>query len=291
MSTPKGSESTIASSVKNYRFPHNAPQVNIQQLLDLMASLRAPEGCPWDQKQSFESLLPYLQEESAEYIDAVREKDFDAMREELGDVLLQVVFHAQIAREVGAFDLQDVTDTLVHKLWTRHPHVFGGEDAVTNASAVEDLWARQKEKERRAKGEAPVRNPLAKVPKSLPTLLRTEAIGDAAAKIGFDFEGTEDAFGKVEEELEELREAMTSGDRVHTEEEIGDLLCSVVNLARKSKICPDRALAKCNQKFTRRMEYVLKKMEERGVEPSSEHMEMMEEFWREARYKRVEHKA
>lgn len=288
MSTPENSENTIASSVKNYRFPHNAPSVNIQQLLDLMASLRAPDGCPWDRKQTFASLVPYLQEESAEYIDAVRSRDPQAMREELGDVLLQVVFHAQIGREKGLFDLQDVIDTLVHKLWTRHPHVFGDEDKVTDASAVEDVWARQKAKEREAKGAPDIDNPLAKVPKSLPTLVRAEAIGDAAAKIGFDFESAEDALRKVEEELEEVREAMTNGDRVHTEEEIGDLLCSVVNLARKSDICPDRALAQCNQKFTRRMEYVLQKMQEQNLVPSAEHMDIMEEFWREARHKRVE---
>lgn len=290
MSTSDSSKSGTQRSVKDYRFAHRAPAVDLQPLLDLMASLRAPEGCPWDREQTFESLLPYLQEESAEYIDAVRDHDLSAMREELGDVLLQVVFHAQIARESEAFDLQQVIDGLVHKLWSRHPHVFGDHAQVSDASAVEDVWAAQKAAERAAAGETSHRAAWERVPRSLPPLARANAFGKAAGKIGFDFADAEEASAKVDEELQELRDAMTSGDPVHIEEEVGDLLLSVANLARKLAVRPDEALAKSNQKFERRLRYVAQKMREADQEMTAENFQKMQEYWDEARALRVEHR-
>lgn len=291
MSTPEQNESVRGNKVKDYRFAHHAPHVNLQALLDLMASLRAPDGCPWDREQTFESLLPYLQEESAEYADAVLQKDASSMREELGDVLLQIVFHAQIAREKQLFDLQEVVDGLVHKLWTRHPHVFGDHAEVLDASAVEDVWAEQKRKEREANAETLPAHPLARVPQSLDPLAKADALGRAAAKVGFDFESAASVVPKVQEELQEVRDAMTSHDRVHTEEEIGDLLFSVVNLARKLNIQPSTALGKANVKFMRRMQYIVEKMHENGQELSAENRELMEAYWNKARYERIETKA
>lgn len=273
---------------KPYTVRHHAPAARIQNLVDLMASLRAPDGCPWDRAQTFESLLPYLQEESAEYIDAVREGDTNAMKEELGDVLLQIVFHAQIAREQESFDLQDVIDGLVDKLWSRHPHVFGPRDAAADPEEVEDVWEAQKQLEREARGEREEKNPLRRVPRSLPTLDRTHALSKAAASVGFDFGDVEQVFSKVEEELQELREAMTSGDLVHTEEEIGDVLMSVSNLARKLGVRPEAALARTNQKFVRRFDYVVDAMDAAGYDISADHFDTMQKFWDEAREKRVE---
>lgn len=291
MSTPKQNESVRGNKVKDYRFAHRAPHVNLQALLDLMASLRAPDGCPWDREQTFESLLPYLHEESAEYADSVLQQDASSMREELGDVLLQIVFHAQIAREQQLFDLQEVVDGLVHKLWTRHPHVFGDHAEVLDASAVEDVWAEQKRKEREANAETTPDHPLARVPQSLDPLAKADALGRAAAKVGFDFESAASVVPKVQEELQEVRDAMTSHDRVHTEEEIGDLLFSVVNLARKLNIQPSTALGKANVKFMRRMQYIVEKMHQNGQELSAENREMMEAYWNEARHERIETKA
>lgn len=284
-----GDVSVKSHAAKAYEFAHRAPAAQIQHLLDLMASLRAPDGCPWDRAQTFESLLPYLQEEAAEYIDAVREGDTDAMKEELGDVLLQIVFHAQIAREQEVFDIQDVIDGLVEKLWTRHPHVFGPRDAAADSAEVENVWEEQKRKERAARGEEQEKNPLRRVPRSLPTLARTHQLSKAAAKVGFDFDSPAQVLAKVEEELQELREAMTSGDLVHTEEELGDVLMSVANLARKLGVRPDVALARTNQKFVRRFDYVIEAMDAAGYDVSEEHFETMQRFWDEAREKRVEH--
>lgn len=296
MTTRDGSKNGGDVSVKHhasqpYIFKHRAPTVQIQDLLDLMVSLRAPDGCPWDRAQTFESLLPYLREESAEYIDAVREGDTQAMKEELGDVLLQIVFHSQIAREQKSFDLQDVIDGLVDKLYTRHPHVFGERTEAENVEEVEDVWASQKRKEREARGEKEEKNPLRRVPRSLPTLVRTHELSKAAASVGFDFDNVAQVLSKVEEELGELREAMTSGDLVHTEEEIGDVLMSVSNLARKLGVEPEAALARTNRKFVRRFDYVVDAMTADGLEISKEHFEIMQKFWDDAREKRVENTA
>lgn len=289
MSIPDPNKTSNGTPVKNLEFKHRAPDARIQQLLDLMASLRAADGCPWDRAQSFESLLPYLQEESAEYIDAVREGDMAAMKEELGDVLLQVVFHAQIAQEQDAFDLQDVIDGLVYKLWSRHPHVFGdGDESADNASDVEAVWAKKKREERAARGEAQDANPLHRVARSLPPLARARELSKSAAKVGFDFENATQVLDKIDEELDELREAMTSGDRVHTEEEVGDVLMSVANLARTLGVDPDAALARTNQKFVRRFDYVADAMTASNLEMNAEHFDEMQKFWDEARAKRVE---
>lgn len=269
-----------------YDFPHRAPTVRLQDLADIMASLRAPDGCPWDKKQTLQSLTPYLLEESAEYIDAVRQGDPDAMRAELGDVLLQVAFAAQIAAENDQFTLQEVIDGIVHKLWSRHPHIFGVGRHAENAQDVERIWEEQKRKERQDQPQNP--NPLQRVPRSLPPLMRARALGKAAAKVGFDWETADDVLPKIKEELGEVRAAMTDGARHDIEEEIGDLLFSVVNLARKLDLQPDEALARANAKFERRFSFIVENMQKSDLPLSAEQRHKMESLWNQARAQRVE---
>lgn len=286
MNTKHRTKGSAVDAEPTSSLPSKAKATSIQRLLDIMASLRGPGGCPWDQEQSFETLLPFLQEESAEYIDAVREGDPTAMQEELGDVLLQVVFHAQIAAEKGLFDLQEVSDGIADKLYRRHPHVFGDVEGVTRAEDVERVWAAEKEKERVARGEtATLSNPLARVPRSLEPLPRAYELSRQAAKIGFDWDRADDVVPKVREELDEVCAAES---RDAQEEELGDLLFAVVNLCRKLAVRPDQALARANAKFERRFEYVLSKLtaEERGGDSGLR--ERMEVLWNEARAARVE---
>lgn len=290
MNTKDRAKGSFLASEIGKDLPHAAPATSVQVLLDIMASLRAPDGCPWDQAQSFESLLPYLQEESAEYLDAVRQNDVDGMREELGDVLLQVAFHAEIAREKGLFDFQDVVDGIAEKLWTRHPHVFGDREKLYDPSAVEAVWNERKRAERAAKGivEEGETNPLSKVSRSLDPLVRSHELGRRAAKVGFDWTSAADVVPKIREELSELEDAMSGGDADAIAEELGDLLFSVVNIARKLGVRPDAAIARANHKFERRFAYVVKAMDAEKIPLTPEQVTAMERFWNEARSKRIE---
>lgn len=290
MNTNHRRKGSFVASEASKLAPHSAPATSIQHLLDIMASLRAPDGCPWDQAQSFESLIPFLQEESAEYIDAVRENDTDGMREELGDVLLQVVFHAEIAREKGLFDFQDVVDGISEKLWTRHPHVFGDHEKLESPEDVETVWAQRKAAE---KAEAGVKddayaNPLLKVPRSLEPLVRAQELGRRAAKVGFDWGTPERVIEKIHEELAELEEAFEAKESDGVHEEIGDLLMAITQLARKLELRSDEMLARCNRKFEKRFTYVAEAMAAAGVPLEAEQFEAMQRFWDEARAKRVE---
>lgn len=262
--------------------------MGIQPLLDIMASLRAPDGCPWDKKQTYTSLLTYLSEESAEYIDAVLAGDREGMKEELGDVLLQVVFHAEIAREEGSFDFADVVEGICHKLWTRHPHVFGDHDAAHSAEDVERIWAERKAAERAARGDdrdaRTARNPLEGVAKSLEPLQRAHALAKAASKVGFDWDHAPDVAEKVQEELAEVLDAHANGEgAARLEEEVGDLLFAVSNLARKLGVRPEDALRKANQKFERRFAAVVDALEAQGIPLSREARGAMEEAWNTVR--------
>jgi MazG family protein len=241
------------------------PTYTLPDLLAIMSKLRAPEGCPWDRKQTHASLLNYLIEESYEYIDAVEAGDKANMREELGDVLLQVVFHAQLASEAGDFDFADVVQGIADKLVRRHPHVFG-DLKLDGAEAVEVKWAELKQEEKRAAaggGAGAAAKPeggLAGIPKHLPALLKAEKLQKKAADQGFDWPDWTGPAAKIREELDELRvEAETAPrqpDRL--EDEFGDLLFAAVNLGRFFKLDPERALARANRKFADRY----RKMEE-----------------------------
>ena len=225
------------------------------RLVDVMATLRSPHGCPWDRRQTHRSLRPYLLEETYEALDAIERRDFEALRGELGDVLFQIVFHAEVAAAAGRFDAADVIREVTTKLIRRHPHVFTssgkplGRSALRSPTRVLEQWERIKAREQSAAdGRVGL---LAGVPRSLPALLRAHKIGKRAATVGFDWPDAGAVMDKIEEEVRELREAFAEG-RHRTAEELGDLLFAIANLARKLQIEPEAALTGANDKFTRR---------------------------------------
>lgn len=243
----------------SYRALPTTFAADIQPLANVMSALRGPGGCPWDREQTYSSLTRYLLEESAEYIDAVDSGDRDAMRDELGDVLLQVVFHAQIASEEGAFTLQDVIDGISEKLWFRHPHVFGDVDAAESAQDVDAIWQQQKERERARKGQTQ-RKKLLDAPTALEPMLQALKVSKQGARGGFDFPDHTYVFDKIDEEVLELREAIAEHDPQHVEEEVGDLLFACVNLARKLGVDPHRALRGTTRRFEQRFSTMLQQL-------------------------------
>ncbi len=249
-----------------------------------MALLRHPEkGCPWDLKQDFSSLAPYAIEEAYEVADAIERNDLEDLRLELGDLLLQVVFHSQIAKELGLFDFEQVAEAISEKLVNRHPHVFGD---VTYSSAEEQhkAWEEAKVKERRLSGKQ-VENEsvLAGVPINLPALLQCEKIQDKAANYGFDWPEVEPVFDKVMEELEEVKEAWKENDQSHVQEEVGDLLLVAVNLARHLNVKPEVALKQATKKFSKRFNYIEKQVEASGRGLRDCELTELDAFWDEAK--------
>jgi tetrapyrrole methylase family protein / MazG family protein len=228
-------------------------QNNCERLVEVLAALRAPDGCPWDREQTHETLRRYLIEEAYEAIEAIDNNDLEHLKEELGDVLLQIVFHAQIADEAGMFNFNDVTDTIITKLERRHPHVFGDvkvESADDVARNWEEIKVREKNRESVLEG----------IPKALPALLHSFKLQRKAARVGFDWENVDGALDKVKEELSELYDAKNQGnDRAHIEEEIGDVLFAIVNVARHYGIDPELALKKTCTKFERRFSFMEEK--------------------------------
>jgi len=243
------------------------------RLVEVVARLR--RECPWDRKQTHESIRPYLIEEAYEVAEAIGSGDDGELKEELGDLLLQVVFHARMAEERGAFSVGDVVKGLVEKLVRRHPHVFG-EVEVEDAEEVLERWEEIKKKEGRE-------SLLDGVPRSLPALLRARRVQEKASKVGFDWERAEGALGKLGEELGELEDAMRSGDRVRAEEELGDLLFSVVNLSRFLGLDPEWALHKAIDKFVARFKKVEEELAERGRDPREATLEEMDRIWDETK--------
>ncbi|CAA9892941.1 Nucleoside triphosphate pyrophosphohydrolase [Candidatus Methylobacter favarea] len=230
---------------------------NTRNLLAIMARLRHPEtGCAWDVKQDFTSLMPYVIEEAYEVADAIERNDPDDLRSELGDLLLQVVFHSRIAEELGLFDFEEVSGAICEKLIHRHPQVFS--DTVFNSDEERHrAWEQAKALERQRKNKTVEQDSvLAGVAGNLPALMECEKIQDRAANYGFDWSEVLPVFDKVREEMEEVREAWESGDQAHIKEEIGDLLLVVVNLARHLKVNPEIALKESTKKFSRRFQYV-----------------------------------
>jgi tetrapyrrole methylase family protein/MazG family protein len=216
-------------------------------LVKLMTTLRAPGGCPWDREQTLPSLKPFVVEEAYEVVDAIDQADDAALREELGDLLLQAVFIAEVTREDGKFDIYDSITAIHDKLVRRHPHVFA--DVVAeNADQVLTNWEKLKNEERKAENKSV----LAGVPQSLPALLKASRLTEKAARVGFDWRRTEDVFEKLEEEIGELREAVAKDDADAIHEEIGDLLFTIANIARKVGVNAEEALQSTNRKFTRR---------------------------------------
>jgi MazG family protein len=252
-----------------------------QRLVEIMARLRGPNGCPWDSEQTFDTIKPYTLEETYEVLDAIDRRDWGELSEELGDFLLQAVFYAQMAEEQSLFRISDVLDAIIQKLIRRHPHVFGDESAPS-ASDVKRIWGEVKAAEQREKG---TRNHglLASVPRALPALVEAQQIASRAAHVGFDWETPEQVIEKLHEELGELDRARRAASPTELENEIGDLLFVLVNLARFVKVDPEQALRRTNAKFRERFGYIERKLAERGKKIEESNLDEMDELWREAK--------
>lgn len=258
-----------------------------------MARLRGPDGCPWDREQTLATLRPYVLEETYEVLEAIEAGDAAAHREELGDLLLQIVFQARIAEEEGRFDFADVADAISAKLLSRHPHVFGegatdpaarpgaAAPRADDADAVLRQWASLKRKENEAKGRG--RSVLEGVPREMPALARAERLTEKASRVGFDWPDAAGAREKVSEELGELDEAIGSGDAQGIEDELGDLLFAVANLARKLGIPPEEALRRALGRFVSRFEYVEEGLARRGIPHGQATLAQMDALWDEAK--------
>jgi len=252
-----------------------------EDLVGVMARLRGEGGCPWDREQTHASLKRYAVEETYELLEAIDQDDASAIRDELGDVLLQVLFHAQLAREDGRFAIEAVMTGLRDKLVRRHPHVFGDERA-TDAGAVLRNWEKIKAREKPS-GGAQGHSIFTSVPRAMPALARAQRIGDKAAGVGFDWPDVGPVWGKVEEELEELKEAAGSGKPERVEAELGDLLFAVVNLGRFLKVQAEEALEGTLQRFHKRFAYIEGELAERGKTVEQASFEEMDALWDEAK--------
>lgn len=271
------------------------PSREITRLLDIMAALRTPvTGCPWDIEQDFKSIAPYTLEEAFEVIDAIERNDIDDLREELGDLLLQVVFHARMAEEMKAFDFGDVVQAITHKMIRRHPHVFGDENA-RGAGMAKGMWDKIKaeekaeRRERRAALQLETAEPsgfLDDIPQGFPSLMRALKLQQKAAKVGFDWSEALPILDKIEEEIAELRHEISIGDQQKTEEEYGDLLFAMVNLGRHLKLEPESALRGTNEKFRTRFHYIERKLTERQQSLEDATLDEMEALWSEAKTKK-----
>lgn len=251
---------------------------SFDDLVALMQRLRAPGGCPWDREQTTADLKPFVIEEAYEVIDAIDRKDDDSLREELGDFLLQAVFLAQIAAEEGRFDINDAVTAIHDKLVRRHPHVFGEVKADT-ADQVLTNWEKLKSEERREEKKGV----LSGVPHALPALLKASRLTEKAARVGFDWERIDDIFAKIDEEVHELREAIAKSDRAEVEAEMGDLLFTLANIARRLEINPEEALQLTNRKFKARFEHVESSLREQGRTFDQSTLGEMDELWNEAK--------
>jgi MazG family protein len=247
---------------------------SFDDLVQLMTRLRGPEGCPWDRKQTLPDLKPYVIEEAYEVVDAIDRDDRAALLEEVGDFLLEAVFITEITREEGTFDIYDSITAIHDKLVRRHPHVFGDVEAK-DAEQVLVNWEKLKQDERKAENKSL----LAGVPQSMPALLKASRLTEKASRVGFDWRRTEDVFEKLDEEIAELREAVASGDAAHVHEEIGDLLFTIANIARKVNVNPEEALQSTNRKFMSRFQ----SMESRVESFEGMSLEEMDQLWDEAK--------
>lgn len=232
-------------------------EATLNALLATITKLRAEDGCPWDRAQTHKSLVPFLEEESAEVIDAIHDENPEHLKEELADLLLQVLLHSEIASEKNEFNFLDVCDLLREKIIRRHPHVFAGKKYASIAEQKED-WQRIKEQERKARGESAQASLLAKIPKAMPALKQASQLQARAATVGFDWDNIADVIAKVDEERAELFEAMAEENQVEIHNELGDYFFSLVNLSRFLSVDPAEALNSTNQKFRNRFSYIEK---------------------------------
>ena len=253
---------------------------SINKLLEVMAGLRDPEsGCPWDLEQDFSSIAPYTIEEAYEVADAIQREDFDGLRDELGDLLLQVVFHARMAEEAGHFDFDDVAGTIADKMLRRHPHVFGSEEEKA-AGPKDGSWERIKAEERAASRD---NSALAGVAKALPALKRAQKLGKRAHTVGFDWPDRRGVREKIREELDELEAAVGTRSAESIEEEFGDLLFAIVNLARHLDVDPEKALTRANYKFENRFREMERSIVAEGKALDDFSLESLDKEWRAAK--------
>ena len=252
---------------------------NIDDLLEIMKILRSPEGCPWDREQTHESIRQNFIEETYEAIEAIDTKDTELLKEELGDVLMQVVFHALMEEEAGKFDFSDVADGVCHKLIIRHPHIFS--DVQVNGT--EEVLSNWETIKNQVKGTKTQTERLEAVPRVYPALMRSQKVSGRAAKAGMGYVDTAAAWGDLESELRELREAMVQGDSDHVEEELGDLLFSAVNVARHLGIDSEYALTRSCDKFIRRFAEAERLAGEQGLEMKDAGPETLDRLWKEAK--------
>ena len=251
---------------------------SFDDLVKLMTTLRAPGGCPWDRKQTLESLKPFVIEEAYEVVDAIDRDNRAALLEEVGDFLLEAVFITEITREEGSFDIYDSITAIHDKLVRRHPHVFGDVEAK-DAEQVLVNWEKLKSEERKKENKGV----LSGVPASLPALLKAARLTEKAARVGFDWRGTDEVFHKVDEEIGELREAIASGDKTNMHDEIGDLLFTIANIARKLDVNAEEALQSTNRKFARRFESMESRVHGEGRNIDQLTLEEMDSLWDEAK--------
>ncbi|HET8796809.1 MAG TPA: nucleoside triphosphate pyrophosphohydrolase [Thermoanaerobaculia bacterium] len=251
---------------------------SFDDLVHLMTRLRGPDGCPWDRKQMLPDLKPFVIEEAYEVVDAIDRDDRAALLEELGDMLLEAVFVAEITREEGTFDIYDSITAIHDKLVRRHPHVFGDTEA-RDAEQVLVNWEKLKQNERKAENKSL----LAGVPPALPALLKAARLTEKAARVGFDWRRADDVFAKLDEEIAELREAVASGDAAKMHDELGDVLFTIANVARKVSVNAEEALQSTNRKFTRRFEWMEARVRERGQDLDQLTLEEMDALWDEAK--------
>ncbi len=268
---------------------------DFRDLVQLMSRLRSPEGCPWDREQTYATLAPMLLEEAYEAFEAVeeaREGRPEGLRDELGDLLFQIVFFAQVAGERGEFTIDDVTDAVHSKMVRRHPHVFGDAEVRDNRELLRN-WEAMKAEEKRAAGKAdeePDASLLDGVSAKAPALMEAHQLTTKAARVGFDWERVEDIFDKLHEEIDELREAIrdhreseAAGEPDRVREEVGDLLFAAANIARHLEVEPEAALKLTNRKFRRRFRHIERSLRARGREPGRATLDEMEALWQEAK--------
>jgi ATP diphosphatase len=268
------------------------PSRDIASLLDIMAALRTPvTGCPWDLEQSFATIAPYTIEEAYEVVDAIERGDIADLRDELGDLLLQVVFHARMAEEAGHFDFGGVVEAVTAKLIRRHPHVFANARDLSPA-AVKALWSQIKAREKHDRLEArrqagapeePPGGALAGAPLALPALTRAVKMQEKAGKVGFDWNDAHAVLAKLREETAEIEEALAAGDAEGVKGEVGDLLFVVANLARHLNVDPETALRGANAKFERRFAHIEARLGDQGRQPAEASLEEMDALWNEAK--------
>ena len=263
---------------------HN-PHPAFARLVSIMATLRSPNGCPWDQEQTPQTLKPYLVEETYEVLDALEAEDWAELKEELGDLLLQIVFHAQLMAEAGEFTIDDVAQAIADKMTRRHPHVFS-DLKVESAAQVSQNWARIKAQEKRAKKRArgdTDQSILAGVPKGAPALIQAQRLGEKATRVGFDWPSSAAVFEKVTEEYQELAAALATRHTEQQEHELGDLLFALTSLARHLDLDAESALRKASSRFSKRFRYIEEQLARNREDIYHTSLTRLEELWQDAK--------